>query len=170
MSISFTGIKDCKIYKKEYTKDGIYVDENGDFRRGPKKYNEVMMTARLTDDKDGNHLSQYLLSMPEGYENTKGHDLVNIHLTKFKPVSKKGDAYLPNVFYSDEAKNVSMLKLNGRQFDINNDDKLRIASFLACMTKQDLDLTGLNNNQKKYANVINDAINEKALEYLDIDV
>lgn len=169
MSISFTGIKDCKVYKKEYTKEGIYEDENGDFRRGPKKYNEVLMTARLTDDKDGDHLTQYLMSLPVGYENTKGHDLVNIHLTKFTPEENEDDAYLPNLSYSDEANNVSMLKLNGREFNINNDNKLQIASFLAHMTKRDIDLTGLNANQKKYANAINKSIHEKACTYLDID-
>ena len=169
MSVSFTGIKDCKVYKKEYTKEGIYKDEYGDFRRGNKNYNEVMMTARLTDDKDGDHLTQYLMSMPVGYENTKGYDLVNIHLTKFKPEGNEDDSYLPNVSYSNEANNVSTLKLNGRQFDINNDNKLPIASFLAHMTKRDLDLTSLNDNQKKYANVINNAIHEKACTYLDVD-
>lgn len=168
MSVSFTGIKDCKVYKKEYAKEGIYQDENGDFRRGKKNYNEIMMTARLTDDKDGDHLTQYLMSMPVGFENTKGYDLVNIHLTKFKPAADESDSYLPNVFYSDEANNVSMLKLNGRSFNINDDNKLPIASFLAHMTNRDLDLTGLNKNQQKYAKVINNAIHEKACDYLEV--
>ncbi len=169
MSISFTGIKDCKVYKKEYTKNGIYMNEDGEFRRGNKNYNEVMMTARLTDDKDGDHLTQYLMSLPVGYENPKGYDLVNIHLTKFTPEENENDTYLPHIVYSDEARDTSMLELNGRSFHINSDNKLPIASFLAHMTKRDVDLTGLNANQKKYANVINNAIHEKACDYLDID-
>lgn len=170
MSISFTGIKDCKVYKKEYTKEGIYADKNGEFKRGNKNYTEVMMTARLTDDKDGDHLTQYLMSLPAGYENTKGYDLVNIHLTKFTPEENKNDIYLPNMMYSDEANNTSMLKLNGKDFKINSDSKLQIASFLAHTTNRDLDLTELNKNQKKYVKAINNAIHEKALNFLDIDL
>lgn len=169
MSVSFTGIKDCKVYKKEYTKEGIYKDEYGDFRRGNKNYNEVMMTARLTDDKDGDHLTQYLMSLPVGYENKKGNDLVNIHLIKCTPEKNEDDIYLPNVSFPDGVNSISMLKLNGREFNINNDSKLPIASFLAHMTKRDLDLTSLNDNQKKYVNVINNAIHEKACTYLDVD-
>lgn len=168
MSVSFTGIKDCKIYKKEYTKEGIYKDEDGDYRRGDKNCREIMMTARLTDDKDGDHLTQYLMSMPVGFENTKGHDLVNIHLIKSIPQRNEDDVYLPNVVSSDEANNTSELRLNGRKFNIDRDSKLRMAEFLAHTTKRDLNITDMSDKQKKYAGVINREIQRQACDYLDV--
>lgn len=170
MSISFTGIKDCRVFKKEYERNGIYEDSEGVFRKGPKRYNETMITARLTDDKDGNHLSEYLSSMPEGYENTQGKDLVMVHVTRMKPVDTDEGLYLPNLRYSIEPQEMLKVELNDKIFNMNRDEDMSMASFLAHMTGRDLDKTGMNERQQECAKVINKAIEEKVYEFLDIDV
>ena len=168
MSISFNGIKNCQVLKKEYSKEGMYVDDYGEIKRGKKNYQEVVLRAKLTDDKDGNHLSQYQKAMPKGFENAKGKDLVDIHIKRFVPEPDEDDILYPNLAYSEEANATNMIELNGKQFEINNDNKLPMASFLAHLTKRDLDLTGMSDNQKNVVGVINKSIDEKARDYLDM--
>ncbi len=106
--------------------------------------------------------------MPKGFENAKGKDLVDIHIKRFVPEPDEDDILYPNIAYSEEANATNMIELNGKQFEINNDNKLPMASFLAHLTKRDLDLTGMSDNQKNVVGVINKSIDEKARDYLDM--
>ena len=167
MSINFTGIKNVHVYNKTYSKEGLYLSDDGNVKRGMKDYREIVLNAQLTDDKDGNHLTEYMKAMPKGFENTKGKDIVNLHLIQFEPRPDDDDILCPHVkLFKEDV--TDMIKLNGESFEINNDSKLPMASFLAHLTKRDTDIAGMSDNQKKYVRFINDAIHQKACDYLDV--
>jgi hypothetical protein len=157
MSVNFTGIKDCHIYKKEYQKFGPYLNESGDIEYAKKNYKEYIMTAKLTDDKDGNHLTEYRRSIPQGFENAKGRDIVKLHIKKFTP-EVEDDFYTP--------KSTSFIKLNDKDLVMNNDEKMHIMTFLAHSTKRDVDKIELSDKQKECVKDINDSIADVAMEYL----
>ena len=106
-------------------------------------------------------------AMPKGFENTKGKDIVNLHLIQFEPRPDDDDILCPHVkLFKEDV--TDMIKLNGESFEINNDRKLPMASFLAHLTKRDTDIAGMSDNQKKYVRFINDAIHQKACDYLEV--
>ena len=101
MSTNFTGINNIKILKKNYDAFGTYRNMYGELQQGNKLYTEMKISAKLTNDQTGNHLTDYIKSTPQYFVNKEQPDTIDFYIKRF-------DA-------GDEPVNQSMFKLNDKK-------------------------------------------------------
>ena len=154
MNISFKGINNIKIGKKEYSGIGFYQKNDNTLGCGKKDYTELLISAKLTDDERGNHLSDYLSRTPQMYINKNEPDRVELHIKRFD--------------VPQENLNQSFFKLNNKDLILDNDKKLPIMTFLARFTREGRKNPELSTNQKVYLKLANDSISKESLEYIEM--
>lgn len=157
MTVNFTGINNVKILRKQYERIGTY--QTKDFgleaKVGKKLYTEMKISAQLNDDKTGNHLSDYLSSVPGMFKNNKEPDKIELHIKRF-------DAR------EDENVNMSMFKLNGKDLIINDNKKLPLMTFLARFTRESAKNPALSEDRRNVMDLANKSIAKETMEYIDL--
>ncbi len=153
-NISFKGINNIKIGKKEYSQIGMYLKPDNSTAYGEKYYTELRITANLTDDKAGNHLSDYLKRAPGKYVNAQAPDKIELNIKSYE--------------VPEEGVRQSFLVLNNKEIIINDDRKLPLLTFLARFTREGAQNKELSENQKKYLRFANKTIHNEAINYIEV--
>ncbi len=153
MDINFKGINNVKIAKKQYKQFGTYQNLSNELKQGEKFYTELKISAKLTDDKKGNHLSDYLKRTPEMFINKENPDTVEFHLKRFD---------IP-----EDMVHQSTFKLNNKDLVINDDKKLPMMTFLARLTRESSKNPELSENQQKCMKFANKSIHKETVDYIE---
>ena len=153
MSINFTGINNIKILKKNYDAFGTYKSVHNNLKQGNKQYTEMKISAKLTDDETGNHLSDYMKRTPQYFINKERPDTIDFYIKRF-------DA-------EDEPVSQSMFKLNDKELIINSDKKLPLMTFLARFTRESGNNPKLSMKQQIYMKLANESIAKETTEYIE---
>ena len=155
MSVNFTGINNIKILKKQYSQVGAYPTIYNEIRRGEKQYTELKLSAKLTDDTNGNHLSDYLSRVPKKFMNETEPDKIELYVKRFDVPSE------------DFETNSSMFKFNDKDLLINDDKKLPLMTFLARFTRESANNPALSKNQQECMQLANKSIAKETVEYIE---
>lgn len=153
MDINFKGINNVKIAKKQYKQFGTYQNLSNELKQGEKFYTELKISAKLTDDKKGNHLSDYLKRTPEMFINKENPDTVEFHLKRFD---------IP-----EDMVHQSTFKLNNKDLVVNDDKKLPLMTFLARLTRESSKNPELSENQQKCMKFANKSIHKETVDYIE---
>lgn len=153
MDINFKGINNVKIAKKQYKQFGTYQNLSNELKQGEKFYTELKISAKLTDDKKGNHLSDYLKRTPEMFINKENPDTVEFHLKRFD---------IP-----EDMVQQSTFKLNNKDLVVNDDKKLPLMTFLARLTRESSKNPELSENQQKCMKFANKSIHKETVDYIE---
>ena len=153
MDISFKGINNIKIAKKQYKQFGTYQNLNNELKQGEKLYTELKISAKLTDDEKGNHLSDYLKRTPKMFINKENPDTLELHVKRFD--------------VPEDMVKQSTFKLNNKDLIINDDKKLPLMTFLARFTRESNKNPELSENQQKYMKFANKSIHKETVDYIE---
>ena len=153
MDINFKGINNIKIAKKQYKQFGTYKNLSNDLKHGEKIYTEVKISAQLTDDKKGNHLSDYLKRTPEMFINKENPDTIELHLKRFD--------------VPEDMVQQSTFKINNKDLVINDDKKLPLMTFLARFTREGINNPELSEKQQKFMKFTNMSIQKETVDYIE---
>lgn len=153
MNISFTGINNIRIAKKEYSKIGLYQNLSLSLKEGKKNYTEIKISASLTNDEQGNDLTDYIKRLPYRYINSQVPANVDFFVKRFDvPVEHVSQSHF---------------KLNDKDLILDNDNKLPIMTFLARLTRECGNDPRYSSNQQKYLKLANDSIQTEAVNYIE---
>lgn len=162
MEVSFTGIHNLHIGKKTYSKFGSYVDSTGIIKRGNKNYTEVLIKCDLSDDAQGNHLSEFHETLskcrPCYHVNCINHQKPNQFTLLMKHFGVKDDVV--DVLNSN-------FKINDYDIMLDEREILPLFSFMAKITRQIANEKGLSDIQKLYAKFVNYGIHNEAVNYIE---
>ena len=162
MEVSFTGIKNLYIGKKTYSKFGSYVTNNGVIKQGDKNYIDVLIKCDLTDDAQGNHLSEFheaLAKCRPCYQvNCINHQKPNQFTLLMKHFGVKDDVV--DVLNSN-------FKINDYDIMLDEREILPLFSYMAKITRQIAYAKGVSENQQQYAKLVNHGIHNEAVNYID---
>lgn len=162
MEVSFTGIHNLHIGKKTYSKFGSYVDSTGIIKRGNKDYTEVLIKCDLSDDAQGNHLSEFHETLskcrPCYHVNCINHQKPNQFTLLMKHFGVKDD--VADVLNSN-------FKINDYDIMLDEREILPLFSFMAKITRQIANEKGLSDIQKLYAKFVNYGIHNEAVNYIE---
>lgn len=153
MNLNFTGINNIKIGKKQYEQTGIYQTLSKELARGEKQYTELKISAQLTDDERGNHLTDFKNRAPKMFINPEKPDTIELHVKRFD---------VPEDYVSQ-----SMFKLNGKNLVINDHRKLPLMTFLARFTRESSQNHDLSEGQRQCMKLANDSIHKEAVNYIE---
>ncbi len=153
MDVSFKGINNIKILKKQYKQFGTYQSLNNEYKQGEKFYTELKISAKLTDDAQGKDLSDYLKRTPAMFINKDNPDTVEFHLKRFD---------VPE----DKVKQ-STFKLNNKDLIVNDDKKLPLMTFLARLTRESSKNPELSENQQRCMKFANKSIHKETVDYIE---
>ncbi len=137
-------------------KDVIGEDDKkkaSELKQGEKFYTELKISAKLTDDEKGNHLSDYLKRAPKMFINEENPDTVELHLKRFD--------------VPEDMVNQSTFKLNNKDLIVNDDKKLPLMTFLARLTRESSKNPELSENQQKYMKFANKSIQKETVDYIE---
>ncbi len=162
MEVSFTGIHNLHIGKKTYSKFGSYVDSTGIIKRGNKDYTEVLIKCDLSDDAQGNHLSEFHETLskcrPCYHVNCINHQKPNQFTLLMKHFGVKDD--VADVLNSN-------FKINDYDIMLDEREILPLFSFMAKITRQIALAKGPSDAQKQYAKFVNHGIHNEAMNYIE---
>jgi len=158
MQISFNGIKNLYIRKKEYDKYGSYVTPNGTINQGDKHYTEVKISCNLTDDENGNDLTEFQQAISKCGSSMKylnnSDNRITLHMIR-------QDVNDTNISMSD-------FKINNRDILLNDNSNLPMYSYMAHLTRKIEKLPTTYDVQKYYANYVNKSVDQEARKYLNL--
>ena len=164
MKISFKGIENIKILKAENKKNGYYLDDEKTPHPVTEDLKQVIITGNLTNDVYGKDLSDYKNALEKvlnkthmEYYDAENNNNFEIHLNK------------RDLIFENSKKKDNTLLLNKRKLFLNNDEILPIYSFMAKLITKLTQRNDLSEHQKKYLNIVGNAIKEDVYEYLDIE-
>jgi len=159
MTVSFTGLNNLFIGKKQTFKNTIFLNHGGQLEIGPCKYDFVKIKCNLSDDAKGNDLSEF----KEALKKSGSEYLIN----KQKPdefclIAEKKTAV-------DDIGQISThtLNLNGQNLLLLSRTQLPPYTYMAKLTR------GLTNShetsaaQKKCTNFANSSIHKYAINFID---
>lgn len=163
METSFTGIHNLYIgTKKPYSVHGSYVNNAGIVKQGLKNYTEVLIKCDLSDDAQGNHLSEFLEILKKCrpcYQvnciNKEKPNHFRLLMTHFGV--KDGDVNVLN----------SSFKINNYDIMLDEKEALPLFSFMAKLTRQIANAKGPTEAYKNYAKFVNHGIHNEAMNYIE---
>ena len=153
MNVSFTGFNNIKIGKKQYEQFGAYSTITGEILHDKKLYTELKITTCLTDDKNGNDLTDFFTRVPKKFINTENPDKLELHVKRFDVPSTKTKQ--------------TMFSLNGKEIILDSDKKLPLMTFLARFTKESAQNPNLSENQQKCMKLANKSIHNETMNYIE---
>lgn len=155
MKVSFTGIDNLKILRKQYNIDDSKKDPNPHMILGDRYYSEIIISGNLTD-KSGNHLSDYKSKVPKSFINHNEPDKFELHMKRYD---------IPKLDLHHSA-----FKFNGKNLLFDSDEKLSLFTFLARLTRDGAKDPNFSENQHKVMNFVNQSIHKEVSEYMDDQV
>lgn len=159
MQVSFTGINNVKILRSQKQHYGMFQDADNKIKEGNVNLTEIKLRFYLTNDSDGkdmDELQNALKKAKRGYSyNTQTPDLVELHL-------KRVDADDGVIPVSN-----SLLSINGQNINITKREDLGLYTYLAKLTRRIGQRPDISPAQKECTNMINNAIHDNAVNYID---
>lgn len=153
MNISFTGFNNIKIGKKQYEQFGAYSSITGEILHDKKLYTELKISTCLTNDKNGNDLTDFFTRVPKKFINPEQSDKLELHVKNFSVPST-------NV-------RQTMFSLNGKEIVLDSDKKLPLMTFLARFTRESSKNPNLSENQQKCMKFANKSIHNETMNYIE---
>ena len=158
MSISFTGLKNIKVFKSEKQGTGMFLGADNELKNGVINLTEVKLKFNLTNDSDGNDMEELktvLKKAGKDYSyNTQCPDTVELHLK--------------NVVGNDGVVSTSrsIINLNSQNINISKREDLSLYTYLAKLVKRINQRREVSPAQQKYINLISEAMKENAVYYI----
>ncbi|MBR3889646.1 hypothetical protein IKJ53_03935 [bacterium] len=161
MNVSFNGIKNLYIGKKSGSSYGTYMTEDGNFKDGEKEHLNVLIRCDLTNDEQGNHLSEFQtvaekvgLNTNLDYINSETPQKIELLVNHVEP---KND---------NEGLSFTTFKINGSEVPADR-KTLPLYTYMAKFTREISDLDSSSKAQKAYADVVNNFVHDEAVYYID---
>ena len=159
MTVSFTGINNIKILKSQKQGQGTFINAHRELAQGDLNLTEIKLRFNLTNDAEGNdmdNLKNALKEAQRGYSyDTQKPDLVELHLKH----TAANDGVIPV--------SQSVLLLNGQNINITKREDLGLYTYLAALTRKIGARPDLSEKQKECTKMMNEAIHENAVDYID---
>lgn len=162
MQVSFNGINNVRIFKKEYAKYGAYIAQDNNVKQGDKHYTVVKISCNLSDDENGMDLTEFrnaLAKSGDRYEsnciNHQEPDKVELILTRQDVKDTKG-----HVSMSD-------FMINNFEIMLNSKETLPMFSYIARLSRKIASLEGLNQPRKDCINLINKSAEDEAVKFIE---
>lgn len=162
-NISFNGIKNISVHKKEYDKYGPYVTNNGNIKNGDKHYTEVKINCKLTDDSDGQDLRQFHEALKKSGMRYQANciDKDNPQHIELKLIRQDIKDSMGHISNSD-------LLINNFDILLNEKETLPMFSYMAHLTRKIANLPNTSDAQKYYTKLVNKSVDEEARRFLDL--
>ena len=163
MQISFNGIKNLYIGKKEYDKYGSYVTPDNYVKQGNKHYTVVKLSCNLTNDENGNDLDKFKQALDKSGRyfqqncvNSEAPNRIDLQLIRQDIKDSKGDV------------SMSDFVLNGCDMTLNEKATLPMYTYMAHLTKKIANLPNVSDAKKYYSNLINQSVAEEACKFIEL--
>ena len=162
MAITFTGINNVRMFKKNYQKYGNYLSNDSKIKQGNKSMKEIIIKCDLSDDALGADLSDFkttLLKCASGYQK---------NCIK-KDAPQNIDIFQRCQYIRDDTGNVinSNFKINNCDIVLNEREVLPLFSFMARITRKLSQMSTLSENIRLYAKFVNMSIAKEAEEFIE---
>lgn len=159
MSVSFTGINNIKVLKSQKQGFGLFQGADKEMKQGNLNLTEIKLRFNLTNDADGKDMDELQTALKKagrGYSyNPQTPDMVELHLKDIKA----DDGVVPVTN--------SLLSINGQDINITKREDLGLYTYLAKLTRKIGQRPDMSPAQKECTGMINNAIHNKAVEYID---
>lgn len=163
MNISFKGINNIRIAKKEQRGFGMYLDNAGEIKQGEKEITSIKLSCEVTDDKYGNDFT----ALKEHAERSGSFIRLNCINEKepnkiellIKRVSAKDDVF--------DKCTTSLINMNGHDIPITDKKQLAMYTYLAGLTRKMSNLPNISDAQKVYVDMVNQSVHEEAVKFID---
>lgn len=162
MDISFGGIKNLSIKKINHSEYGSYHNNNKIFNYGNKEYEDVFIRCDLTNDEQGNHLSEFRETLAkcrpcyqvncQDYKNPNSFD---IYMSKFKV---KGDSV--HIRHSN-------FYINDYDIMLDEPEILPLYTFMAKITREIAQSKDISAANKERAKTVNTTIQDRVMDYIE---
>ncbi len=163
MQVSFSGIKNLYIGKRQNSKFGSYVNSDGEIRQNEKSYTQVKIRCELTDDESGDNLSAFKNALVKSSERCQLNCIDKDNPSRLEILLTRQDIDDQSGLVSH-----SNIKLNGYDISLNEKGLLPMYTYLAHFSKEIADLPNASDAQKYYANLLNKSVDEEARNYIDL--
>lgn len=161
-NITFTGISSLYTGKKVYSKLGPYITPGGILKNGEKRYEEFAINCKFTNDKSGNHLTEFWDSLSKSSASYQARCVLN---------NSKDDLSLTvkRCTVQDEAREItnSNFVLNGISIMPNDRHILPLFTFLAKFTRELAKQPEISPNRKALLQKANQSIHEEAVRFIE---
>ena len=163
MQVSFSGIKNLYIGKRQNSKFGSYVNSIGEIKQNEKTYTQVKIRCELIDDECGDDLSKFKKALAKSCERCQLNCLDENNPNRLEILLTRQDIDDQSGLVAN-----SNIKLNGYDISLNEKGLLPMYTYLAHFSKEIADLPNASDAQKYYANLLNKSVDEEARNYIDL--
>lgn len=161
MEVSFKGISNLYMAKRNYSRFGSYLANNGTIKKGDKNYTDILIRCQLLDDHCGNDFSDFIRALAKCSPHYKNNCInpqksnqLELSLTHF---NVKDGAGCEN----------STFKINDCDILLNSQETLPIFTFMAKLTRTIAFAIGPSDNQKALAKFFNAAVHNEAVHFIE---
>lgn len=162
MQISFNGIKNLHIGKKEYELYGSYVTPDSFVKQGNKNITEVKISCNLTDDSDGNDLSEFRKALQKSGE----YYQINC-INKHEPDKLELRLFRQDIKDSRDKITNSEFRINGRHILLKDKAQLPLFTYMAHLTRKIAGQPNVSQAQKYYSNLVNQSVADEAVKFIE---
>ena len=163
MKVSFNGINNICVSKKEYSKYGAYVTPDNRVNRGDKHYTSIKVSCNLSDDENGKDLTMFKTALAkcgkryeEGCINKSSPDRFELVMTRQDVDDNKG-----HVAMSD-------FEINGFDVLLNDRKTLPLFSYITALSRKISNSDGITGLQKECSNLINKSAKDEAVKFIEL--
>lgn len=160
-NISFQGLNNLSIAKKNFVTHGSYITKGGRIKYGDKDNLYVRIKCDLTNDASGNHLDKFkeALSQCDAFykENCVSKDNPNAIELLMRNYQVEGD----------KDAEFNCFKINGCEIPMNNRAILPLYSFMAYLTREASKHPTTTSTRQKYTDIVNTKVADTAMDYIE---
>ena len=164
--LSFTGINNVRVLRKIYKQWGPYpafdmhvkTDLQNAAKHGEKHYKEIVLHCDLTDDANGNDLSEFK-KIARQYEykyiNRNRDDHVILHLKRYDVYDNAGKV------------TVSNFAINEQNVGAASRENLPLFTYMAALTRKIHGFQSLGDEVKKCIALVNRSVHKTAMDFIE---
>ena len=161
MTVSFTGINNVYVGKKQVKKFSTYLSNTNELKQGECTYKSVRIKCNLTDDSKGKDLTEFKTALKKSdtqakYINKENPNTIDLMVTN----KEANDGIIGK-------SSTSMIKLNGEDVTLTDRKELPLFTYLAKLTRQLTNSPEVSNNQKVCTNMANEGIHNNAIDFIE---
>lgn len=162
MEVSFKGINNLYIAKRNYSKFGSYLAHDYSIRQGQKDYVDILIKCDLTNDARGNDLNEFLNTLAK-CRPCYQKNCINPQ----KPSQLK--LLMRHFTVKDDVVDVLNSNFDINDYEIMLDEReiLPLFSYMAKLTRTIASAEGLSVAYQKYAKFVNAAIHNEAINFIE---
>lgn len=163
MQVSFNGINNIRIFKKEYVKYGAYVTQDNKVKQGDKHYTVVKISCNLSDDKEGNDLTKFRNALRNSGAEYEANCINPQEPDKFALTLTRQDV-------KDTKGHVSMSDFMINNFDVmlNSREVLPMFSYIAYLSRRIAGIESLSQSRRDCINLINKSAENEAVKFIEL--